>query len=102
MNVATFLHKANALKGRGPLALFSGDFKLLKGEVQAAGRAYRADITAAQRAGRAPHSCPPRKVGLSPDEVLANFNAIPPAQRTMSVKTAFYDMMKRKYPCPSG
>ena len=35
MPVSTFLSKADALESKGPMALFSGDLKLLKNEVSA-------------------------------------------------------------------
>ena len=39
MSVATFLAKADALKAKGPMALFSPDIKVLQQEGQAAGMA---------------------------------------------------------------
>lgn len=101
MSVAEFLAKANALKAKGFLALGSPDIKLLRGEVETAANAYRADLRAARTAGRAPHSCPPPKgqAKIGSKEVMAEFEAIPAAQRGMSVKTAFYAMMKKRYPC---
>src|SRR5437870_12154951 len=39
MPVSTFLAKADALRAKGPLALLSGDLKLLTNEIQAAERA---------------------------------------------------------------
>ncbi|WP_423606685.1 hypothetical protein [Sphingomonas sp. MS122] len=101
MTVGQFLAKANALKAKGILAIGSPDIKLLRAEVQSVADAYRADLTAARKAGRTPHSCPPPKgkAKLGAKEVMAEFNAIPPAQRGMSVKTAFYAMMKKRYPC---
>ena len=44
MSVATFLAKVDALKAKGPMALFSSDIGLLKNEAYAAGRAYRARL----------------------------------------------------------
>ena len=101
MSVAEFLAKANALKAKGFLALGSPDIKLLRGEVETAANAYRADIQAARAAGRAPHSCPPPKgqSKIGSKEVMAEFEAIPAAQRGMSVKSAFYAMMKKRFPC---
>lgn len=101
MSVAQFLAKANALKAKGFLAIGSPDIKLLRAEVQSVADAYRADLTAARKAGRTPHSCPPPKgkAALGAKDVMAEFNAIPPAKRGMSVKTAFYAMMKKRYPC---
>jgi len=34
-------------------------------------------------------------------ELLAEFQKIPPARRGISVKTAFYAIMQRRYPCPA-
>lgn len=101
MSVAEFLAKANALKAKGFLALGSPDIKLLKGEMEGVANAYRADIVAARQAGRAPHSCPPPKgqAKIGSKELLAEFEAIPAAQRGMSVKSAFYAMMKKRFPC---
>lgn len=101
MSVAEFLAKANALKARGPLALMSSDLGLLRKEVQDIGVLYRADIQSARAAGRAPHSCPPPRdqVRMDSSQLLAELEKIPPGQRGMSMKTAFYAIMKRRYPC---
>ena len=61
MTVAVFLEKADALKSRGALALFSSDLGLLKGEMQTAGAALRAERLAAERAGRRPALLPARR-----------------------------------------
>jgi hypothetical protein len=101
MPVSQFLAKADGLKKKGPLALFSGDIKVLKAEIQGSAKAYGADVRAARKAGKLTHSCPPEGTTLSmnSNELLAYFNSIPAAQRSMSVKTAFYGMMAKKYPC---
>jgi hypothetical protein len=103
MPVSKFLAKADGLKKKGPLALFSGDIKLLKAEVQNSAKAYGTDVRAARKAGKLTHSCPPvgTTLSMNSDELLAYFNSIPPAQRNMSVKAAFYAMMAKKYPCPA-
>jgi hypothetical protein len=103
MPVSTFLAKADALKSKGPLAVFSGDLKLLKAEVNNSAQAYGNDVKAARKAGKLTHSCPPAgtKLSMNSDELLGYFNSIPPAQRNMSVKTAFYGLMKKKFPCPA-
>lgn len=102
MTVAEFLAKAHALKAKGPLALVSPDLPLLKKEMQGIGAGYRADIDAARAAGRTPHSCPPPKgqAKMDSSQLLAELERIPPAHRGMSMKTAFYAIMKRRYPCP--
>jgi hypothetical protein len=103
MPVSQFLAKADALKKKGPLALFSGDIKVLKAQIQNSAKAYGADVGAARKAGKLTHSCPPAGTSLSmnSDELLAYFNSIPPSQRSMSVKAAFYGMMQKRYPCPA-
>lgn len=104
MSVATFLAKADALKAKGMLAMMSSDIGLLKGEIQTAGKAYRAQINADKAAGRAAHSCPPAKgrVAMGSEELIGHFRTVPQQQRpSTSVKTAFYGLMKKKYPCPA-
>ena len=101
MNVAEFLAKAKTLQARGMLAIFSSDYKLLKNEMLGIGAQYRADVEGAKAAGRAPHSCPPPrgKAKMTPEELLADLERIPVAQRGMSMKAAFYAIMQRRYPC---
>ncbi|WP_422055540.1 hypothetical protein [Sphingomonas sp.] len=101
MSVAEFLAKANALKAKGFLAMGSPDIKLLRTEVERASDAYRSDLATAKAAGRAPHSCPPPKgkARIGSKELIAEFEAIPAAQRGISVKSAFYAMMKKRFPC---
>lgn len=103
MTVAVFLEKAEALKSRGALALFSSDLRLLKGEVQTAAAAVRAERLAAERAGRRPAFCPPGGLGrFDSDELLRHFHAIAPAQRArMDVRDGVRSLLVRKYPCPA-
>lgn len=102
MTVEAFLTKADALKAKGMMAMMSPDASLLRGEMKTVSTAYRANIDAAQKAGKPTHSCPPPKGqgAIGSDEIMAEFNRIPVAQRSrISVKEAFYAMMKKRYPC---
>lgn len=101
MTVAEFLAKTNALKAKGFLAIGSSDIALLKNEVDTVSAAYRADLERQKRAGRPPHSCPPPRgqTSMKSSEFIAELERIPVAQRGMSMKAAFYAMMKRRYPC---
>lgn len=103
MTVAEFLAKTTALKAKGIFAIGSSDIGVLKTEMQAVAADYRTDILAARTADRKPHSCPPPKgqAKLSSTEFIADLERIPVAQRGMSMKAAFYAMMKRRYPCPA-
>ena len=102
MNVAIFLQKADVLEKKGMMAVFSSDFKALKGEVEGASGQLRAERLAAQKAGRTPAFCPPAKGGsLNPKELLAHMRAIPAAQRSQTeVKDGLRSLLARKYPCP--
>lgn len=101
MTVDQFLTKANALKAQGLMAIGSSDLKLLRNHMMAVAEEYRRDMDAARATGKPPHSCPPPKGAsrLGSNELLAEFEKIPPARRNVSTKSAFYDMMKRRYPC---
>jgi hypothetical protein len=101
MTVAQFLAKAKALQAQGALAILSPDAELLKREVASIRAAYTADLRAARAAGKTPHSCPPEtgKPRISPRQMLAELEKIPPARRSMSMKAAVYAYMKREYPC---
>lgn len=100
MNVATFLAKADALRSKGPMALFSADYKLLKNEGESAGAAYRSRLNAERATGR-PSSCPPKGTRVSSDKLLAFLRTYPDAQRPRtSMKQAIGDYFVRTYPCP--
>lgn len=102
MDVATFLGKAEALQRKGPLALLSGDVKLLMGELSDATKALRTERLAALAAGRVPAYCPPEKIHLSSDEILAGFQAIPAAERPRTpVKDALRSLYAKRFPCGS-
>lgn len=100
MDVATFLAKADALKAKGPMALFSSDIGVLKGEAKKATDAYLANKAARAAAGKPPIVCAPpgaRKMGS--DEFLTSLRAIPPAQRSISLTEGMTRVLQRKYPC---
>ena len=100
MDVATFLAKADPLKKKGMMAIFSSDYKLLAGEVQTHSKALREERLAAKAAGRPQAYCPPEKSGLKVDELMAGLHAIPAAQQPRtSMKDALKALLVRKYPC---
>ncbi len=102
MTVAEFLAKADALKAKGMMAMMSSDLPVVRGEMQAAATAYRADVDAARAKGRTDLGCPPPKgqAKLSSDIVMADLAAIPkPTQARTTVKAALYDVMRKRYPC---
>ena len=102
MTVNEFLAKAAALQAKGTAAMMSPDLGPVRDEIKTAATSYRADLDAAQAAGRQPRACPPPKgqARIDSTTLIASFKTIPPARRTMSVKTAFYSFMDKRYPCP--
>ncbi len=99
MSVATFLAKADALKAKGPMALFSSDIKVLQQEGNDAGMAYKAQLDAERAAGH-PSSCPPKGVRIDSDQVLTHLRSYPADQRPrITMRTAMADLFKKTWPC---
>jgi hypothetical protein len=104
MTVSTFLAKAEALKKKGPLALFSGDLKLLKSEISADAAQLRAERLAAEAAGRRGAFCPPAGgVKLTDEHVLEAMTTVPPAHRARTdTKDALRAYLAKRHPCPAA
>ena len=93
MTAADFLAKADALKAKGMMALFSSDLGLLKAEISADAQAWRAQA-------RPPIACAPASVRLNDQQIYDLVAAVPPAERaTTSVRVAMIAGMNRKFPC---
>ncbi len=99
MSVATFLARADALRAKGPMALFSSDYGVLKGEATAAGQAYAARLATERSQGR-PSSCPPRGAKPSQDQWMQHLNSYPAASRPrVTLRAAMADYYMRTWPC---
>jgi len=96
-----FLDRANRLKGKGPLAFFDSDYKKLKAEATAVGKAIGDDRIAAQKANKPILYCSPNpRAELGSYEFLDGLEAIPAAERqNMPLKTAMLRVLQKKYPC---
>lgn len=93
MTAAEFLAKADALKAKGMMAMFSSDLGLIKTEFNDDAKAWRAQA-------HRPNACPPEKISLNSDAILALVAAVPPQQRTTtSARAAIIEGLNRKYPC---
>lgn len=100
MSLSEFFQVTERLRGKGLLAPFSSELKTMQREVNGAKADYRAMIARDKKAGRAPHSCPPKKPKAGRKEITAQFESYPVARRSsVSVRQAIYALMKRKYPC---
>ena len=100
MSVATFLAKADALRARGPMALFSSDIGLLKAEATAGGQEYRTRLVGERQRGT-PSSCPPPRSAMNQNVLLTHLRSYPAAQRPrVTMRAAMADWFVRTYPCP--
>lgn len=101
MSVSAFLSRATLLERLGPLAIATPDAQVLKGEVVAAGKRYKARIDADRKAGRKTTSCPPESGTLTPEQWLSHLRSYPVERRkSLSVYSAFDGLMRKRYPCP--
>ncbi len=102
MSVQTFLVKAERLKRMGPMALFSGDLKLLLRQVKADAAAIKAERVLAQKSGRQPAYCPTSETQLGEKDILAAMEAVPAARRASTdTKTGLRSYFTRRFPCPA-
>ena len=102
MSVDTFLTRAQALKKKGALAIFSGDLKVLTNQVKADSASLRAENRSLSAAGKPRAYCAPEKFGMDDDEIMAAMQAVPADRRAgTSTKSALRDYLARRFPCRS-
>jgi len=96
-----FLDRANRLKGKGPLAFFDSDYKLLKAEATAVGKSIGDERIAAQKAGKPILYCSPNaRAELGSFEFIDGLEAIPADERqNMPLKAAMLRVLQKKYAC---
>jgi hypothetical protein len=100
MTLADALTKIDTLMASGSIDPSSPDVTLLIGEVKAAGANYRAQLNAAKAAGTAPDSCPPEKLDLTLDQIIADFQSYPADTRaTTTMNVAFANLIRKTHPC---
>ncbi len=101
MSVATFLAKAEALKAKGMMAMFSSDVSLLKAEVTSSAQAYRRQLKAEAANGK-PSACPPERATINSEDLLAHMQGYPAAARPrIRVSDAVGDLFRKRFPCPA-
>ena len=103
MNAEAFYKKAAALQKKGPMALFSGDLKVVMNEGKAAGARARATRFAAVKAGQKPRYCPPEGAkGMGSEEYMRGLAAMPASERAkIDMTEATTRILARKFPCPA-
>ena len=101
MPVSTFLTKAHALQKKGPLAMFSGDLKLLTRQIKSDAGKIREERLAAKAAGKPTAFCPPEGgTKLSDKDILAAMEAVPASERARTdTRVALRNFLARRHPC---
>lgn len=99
MTLAEFLPRANALQAKGMGAIFSRDLRPVMNEMKAVSAEMRAEAEQRRAAGLPKRACPPAGTKIGSDELLKMLNAIPPAQRGISVKEGMIRVMAQRFPC---
>jgi len=100
MTLDTFVTQANRVP-MNPTSAFRSDARRLMREATAGFSTVRNEIGADRAAGRVPAACPPEKIQLNPQQLLAYLNAIPqPRRARMSVPDGLRAWMADRYPCP--
>lgn len=99
MTVQEFLTTASRIP-QNPTALLRADTRRLMAEFRGAMRTVRTEQSAARASGQRPATCMPDKVAFSANDILARFNAVPSARRSISVTQALREWMGERYPCP--
>ena len=100
MPVSTFLTKAQALEKKGPLALFSGDLKLLTSQVKQDSLQLRAENKTLEAAGKRKHYCTPKGFSMDEKQVLQAMQSVPAGQRPRtSTKDALRTYLAQRHPC---
>lgn len=99
MDAHSFYVRGTALKKMGTAAVLTSDFRTLKAEAEAADKAVRAENARARGQGK-PLFCPPAKVEMSAEQLLAEFRNIPEKRRrALTVRQAWREIAIRKFPC---
>ena len=101
MPLSVFLPKAEALKKKGAMALFSSDMGVVKKQFSIAAQKVVAERRATVKAGGKPAYCPPAGAKIDTDDLLNHLRAIPAAQRGMTFTAAYKSFLVRKFPCPA-
>lgn len=100
MPVSTFLDKATALKRKGPLAMFSGDLKLLTNQITQDSAQLRAENRALEAVGKRKLYCTPAAYKMDQNTVMQVMEGVPAAQRQRtSTKEALRAYLTRQHPC---
>ena len=101
MPASLFLKKADALRARGPFALFSADLKTLQFEAEAAGDELHLEHAERVASHQPTDWCAPAAKYLAPRELIEGMHALPRAELDrMDIKQAMRAIFEHIFPCP--
>ena len=99
MPVSEFLKRTDELAVKGSAAVHTNEYARLQNQLVQSKLRVLAEERAAKKAGQPRATCLPRNtLTASSQELFKNFRSLP-ADGTTTVKEAYADLMKKKFPC---
>lgn len=100
MTVAQFLEDGRDIPRNRAAAMLRSDTRRLVRVATGAVNQIKAEQASAERAGRRPNHCiPSTGTGITPESLVARFEAMPAGRRNVTVTQAVRDWMVERYPC---
>lgn len=100
MTVAQFLEDGRDIPRNRAAAMLRADTRRLVRVATGAVSQVKSEQAAAERAGRRPNHCIPSSgTGITPESLVARFEAMPATRRNVTVIQAVRDWMSERYPC---
>lgn len=100
MTVAQFLEIGRDIPRNRAAAMLRSETRQLIRVATGAVNQVKAEQANAEKAGRRPAHCIPSSgTGITPETLVARFEAMPAARRNVTVTQAIRDWMVERYPC---
>lgn len=100
MTVAQFLEAGKDIPRNRAAAMMRSDTRRLVRVVTGAVSQVKSEQAAAERAGRRPNHCIPSSgTGITPETLVARFEAMPSSRRNVTVTQAVREWMSERHPC---
>ena len=100
MTVAQFLEIGRDIPRNRAAAMLRSETRQLIRVATGAVNQVKAEQASAEKAGRRPAHCIPSSgTGITPETLVARFEAMPAARRNVTVTQAIRDWMVERYPC---
>lgn len=100
MTVSQFLEIGEDIPRNRAAAIMRSDTRQLIRVATGAVNQIKAEQATAERTGRRPNHCIPSSgTGITPETLVARFEAMPTSRRNVTVTAAVRDWMRERYPC---